>query len=64
MSFSDSCAVIPVFTIRSRVEQSSQLFFSLSHINGYNRRWPAGICLGREEAPEDKAHCFYYELYL
>ena len=34
MSFGDSCAVIPVFTIRSGVGRSSQLFFSLSHING------------------------------
>lgn len=34
MSFSDSCAVRPVLTIRSGVGQSSQLYFSLSYING------------------------------
>ncbi len=34
MSSSDSCAVIPVLTIRSGVGRSSQLCFSLSFING------------------------------
>lgn len=34
MSSSDSCAVIPVLTIRSGVGRSSQLYFFLSHING------------------------------
>ena len=33
-SSSDSCAVIPVLTIRSGVGRSSQLYFILSHING------------------------------
>ena len=34
MSSSDSCAVIPVLTIRSGVGRSSQLYFHLSYING------------------------------
>jgi hypothetical protein len=38
MSSSDSCAVIPVLTIRSGVGRSSQKCFHLSFINGFAYR--------------------------
>ena len=55
MSSSDSCAVIPVLTIRSGVGRSSQLLFSLSHTNGLMIRvaWISlSIGKGEDSGPE------------